>query len=51
MNPTALVVDDEPHICELLSITLQRMDITTRTLREPRERQAGAWAKTRTTCA
>jgi two-component system, NtrC family, response regulator PilR len=31
MNPTALVVDDEPHICELLSITLQRMDITTRT--------------------
>jgi two-component system response regulator PilR (NtrC family) len=29
MNPTALVVDDEPHICELLSITLQRMDITT----------------------
>jgi two-component system response regulator PilR (NtrC family) len=31
MNPTALVVDDEPHICELLSITLERMDITTRT--------------------
>jgi two-component system, NtrC family, response regulator PilR len=30
MNPTALVVDDEPHICELLSITLQRMDITTK---------------------
>ena len=31
MKPTALVVDDEPHICELLSITLERMDITTRT--------------------
>jgi two-component system response regulator PilR (NtrC family) len=31
MNPIALVVDDEPHICELLSITLQRMDITTKT--------------------
>jgi two-component system response regulator PilR (NtrC family) len=31
MNPVALVVDDEPHICELLSITLERMDISTRT--------------------
>jgi two-component system, NtrC family, response regulator PilR len=31
MNPIALVVDDEPHICELLSITLERMDISTRT--------------------
>ena len=31
MKPMALVVDDEPHICELLSITLERMDITTRT--------------------
>jgi two-component system, NtrC family, response regulator PilR len=31
MNPIALVVDDEPHICELLSITLQRMDVATRT--------------------
>ncbi len=30
MNPTALVVDDEPDIRELLSITLERMDITTR---------------------
>jgi two-component system response regulator PilR (NtrC family) len=30
MNPVALVVDDEPHICELLSITLERMDISTR---------------------
>ena len=27
----AIVVDDEPHICELLSITLERMDIATRT--------------------
>ena len=31
MNPVALVVDDEPHICELLSMTLERMDISTRT--------------------
>jgi two-component system response regulator PilR (NtrC family) len=30
MNPVALVVDDEPHICELLSMTLERMDISTR---------------------
>jgi two-component system response regulator PilR (NtrC family) len=31
MKPIALVVDDEPHICELLSITLERMDVSTRT--------------------
>jgi two-component system, NtrC family, response regulator PilR len=31
MKPTALVVDDEPDICELLAITLNRMDIATRT--------------------
>jgi two-component system response regulator PilR (NtrC family) len=31
MNPVALVVDDEPHIRELLSITLERMDISTKT--------------------
>jgi len=31
MKPIALVVDDEPDICELLSITLDRMDIATRT--------------------
>ncbi len=30
MRPIALIVDDEPHICELLGITLERMDITTR---------------------
>jgi two-component system response regulator PilR (NtrC family) len=30
MKPIALVVDDEPDICELLSITLDRMDIATR---------------------
>ena len=30
MNPTALIVDDEPDIRELLSITLERMDIATR---------------------
>ena len=27
MGPTALVIDDEPDICELLSITLGRMDV------------------------
>jgi two-component system response regulator PilR (NtrC family) len=31
MKPTALVVDDEPDICELLTITLGRMDIASRT--------------------
>ena len=31
MKPTALVIDDEPDIRELLSITLDRMDIATRT--------------------
>jgi two-component system, NtrC family, response regulator PilR len=31
MKPIALVVDDEPHICELLSITLERMDIAAQT--------------------
>ncbi len=31
MKPTALVVDDEPDLCELLSITLDRMGIVTRT--------------------
>ncbi|HET8697629.1 MAG TPA: response regulator, partial [Gammaproteobacteria bacterium] len=30
MKPTALVVDDEPDIRELLSITLERMDVSTR---------------------
>lgn len=29
MNPIALIVDDEPDLCELLSITLDRMDIAT----------------------
>src|SRR6202158_1554057 len=28
---TVLVVDDEPDLCELLSITLQRMDLSPRT--------------------
>jgi len=27
LRPTALVIDDEPDICELLSITLGRMDV------------------------
>ena len=30
-KPAILVVDDEPDICELLSITLQRMDLSPRT--------------------
>jgi two-component system, NtrC family, response regulator PilR len=30
-RPVVLVVDDEPDICELLSITLQRMDLSPRT--------------------
>jgi two-component system response regulator PilR (NtrC family) len=30
-NPTVLVVDDEPDLCELLSITLQRMNLDPRT--------------------
>jgi two-component system response regulator PilR (NtrC family) len=30
-KPAVLVVDDEPDLCELLSITLQRMDLSART--------------------
>jgi two-component system response regulator PilR (NtrC family) len=30
-NPSVLIVDDEPDLCELLSITLQRMDLSSRT--------------------
>jgi two-component system response regulator PilR (NtrC family) len=30
-KPTVLIVDDEPDLCELLSITLQRMDLDSRT--------------------
>src|SRR6202789_1128652 len=30
-KPAVLVVDDEPDLCELLSITLQRMDLNPRT--------------------
>jgi two-component system, NtrC family, response regulator PilR len=30
-KPTVLVVDDEPDLCELLSITLERMDLGPRT--------------------
>src|ERR1700759_4715654 len=30
-KPLVLIVDDEPDICELLSITLQRMDLDSRT--------------------
>jgi two-component system, NtrC family, response regulator PilR len=30
-NPSVLIVDDEPDLCELLSITLQRMDLSPRT--------------------
>ncbi|MCC5863061.1 MAG: sigma-54-dependent Fis family transcriptional regulator [Gammaproteobacteria bacterium] len=31
MTPTALIVDDEPDLCELLSLTLRRMDVRTET--------------------
>src|ERR1700704_249220 len=31
LKPTVLVVDDEPDLCELLSITLQRMNLDPRT--------------------
>jgi two-component system response regulator PilR (NtrC family) len=30
-QPLALVIDDEPDICELLSLTLERMDVRTKT--------------------
>src|SRR6202035_2542159 len=30
-KPSVLIVDDEPDLCELLSITLQRMDLEPRT--------------------
>ena len=30
-QPLALVIDDEPDICELLSLTLERMDVHTKT--------------------
>src|SRR5882757_6407882 len=30
-KPSVLIVDDEPDLCELLSITLQRMDLDPRT--------------------
>jgi two-component system response regulator PilR (NtrC family) len=33
-RPLALVVDDEPDICELLALTLERMDIEARTCRD-----------------
>ncbi len=30
-KPVVLIIDDEPDLCELLSITLQRMNLTPRT--------------------
>ena len=33
-EPTALIVDDEPDLCELLSITLQRMSVATRAVHD-----------------
>jgi two-component system, NtrC family, response regulator PilR len=38
-KPAVLVVDDEPDICELLSITLQRMDLIPRTANTVAEAQ------------
>jgi len=33
-KPLALIVDDEPDICELLALTLSRMDINTHTVQD-----------------
>ena len=33
-QPLALVIDDEPDICELLALTLGRMDVQTGTARQ-----------------
>ncbi len=35
-RPLALVIDDEPDICELLNLTLERMDINTETATDVR---------------
>ncbi len=37
--PTVLIVDDEPDICELLTITLQRMQLHTRVANDVRSAQ------------
>src|ERR1700722_11276248 len=39
LKPAVLVVDDEPDLCELLSITLQRMDLNPRTASNVSEAQ------------
>jgi two-component system, NtrC family, response regulator PilR len=38
-KPAVLIVDDEPDLCELLSITLQRMDLSARTANDVAEAQ------------
>ncbi len=38
-KPTVLVIDDEPDLCELLSITLQRMNLSPRTAASVAEAQ------------
>src|SRR5882757_10370439 len=38
-KPAVLVVDDEPDLCELLSITLQRMDLDPGTAHSVRDAQ------------
>src|SRR6202045_4830926 len=38
-NPAVLIVDDEPDLCELLSITLQRMDLSARTANDVAQAQ------------
>ena len=38
-KPAVLIVDDEPDLCELLSITLQRMDLSARTANDIAEAQ------------
>ena len=39
-KPAVLVVDDEPDLCELLSITLERMDSSPRTAHTSPQRSA-----------
>lgn len=38
-KPAVLIVDDEPDLCELLSITLQRMDLSARTANDVAQAQ------------
>ncbi len=50
-KPRALVVDDEPDICELLAITLERMDIAADTCGDVRGGPAETAPAPITSCA